>query len=547
MIEQELIDDIHLLLDALPPHISDAVQEPSGNDQLLEVVMDLGREPTARFRGREIQLSPIPVSEDEINYVTGRIGAFGDDNRAGIERTLHRISAIRNRKGKVIGLTCRVGRAVFGTIAIIRDIVETGKSILLLGKPGVGKTTLLREMARVLADDLGKRVIVVDTSNEIAGDGDIPHPGIGRSRRMQVSTPLSQHAVMIEAVENHMPEVIVIDEIGTELEALAARTIAERGVQLIGTAHGNTLDNLMQNPTLSDLIGGIQTVTLSDEEARRRGTQKSVLERKAPPTFDVVVEIQDWHHVIVHPDVARTVDNLLLGRKVEVQVRQRDDRSQVTVTMQEIAEEEAFDEMRDALGLGEELTSYRVPGAAGLQPLRIYPFGVSRPKLEQAIRDMRLPVSLVRDIDEADLLLTLKNYYRRKPPALRDAESHGKPVYVLKNNTMAQMQSCLAGIYDLDGARAAVGSAASTSPSPNGTPMMEALQEAEDAITNALDQGHAVDLAPQNSYVRRLQHRLAERYNLASRSRGKEPNRHVRIFPAGTARRPDAGAGSDER
>src|SRR5438067_339971 len=361
MIEQERIDDIHLLLDALPPHITEAVQEQSGNDQLLEVVMDLGREPTARFRGREIQLSTIPVSEEDINYVTGRIGAFGDDNRAGIERTLHRISAIRNRKGKVIGLTCRVGRAVFGTIAILRDIVETGKSILLLGKPGVGKTTLLREMARVLADDLDKRVIVVDTSNEIAGDGDIPHPGIGRSRRMQVSTPLGQHAVMIEAVENHMPEVIVIDEIGTELEALAARTIAERGVQLIGTAHGNTLDNLMQNPTLSDLIGGIQTVTLGDEEARRRGTQKTVLERKAPPTFQVVVEIQDWHHVIVHPDVARTVDNLLLGRKVEVQVRQRDDRTgQVTMTGEELVEEEALDEGHAVLGLGEELTSYRV-------------------------------------------------------------------------------------------------------------------------------------------------------------------------------------------
>ncbi|HZS90104.1 MAG TPA: AAA family ATPase, partial [Chloroflexota bacterium] len=290
MIEQEQIDDIHLLLEALPPHISTAVQDHNEGG-LLEVVMDLGREPTARFRGREVQLSERPVTDEDIAYVTGRIGEFGDDNRAGIERTLHRISAIRNRKGKVVGLTCRVGRAVFGTIAIIRDIVESGKSILLLGKPGVGKTTLLREMARVLADDLDKRVIVVDTSNEIAGDGDIPHPGIGRSRRMQVSTPLSQHAVMIEAVENHMPEVIVIDEIGTELEALAARTIAERGVQLIGTAHGNTLDNLMQNPTLSDLIGGIQTVTLGDEEARRRGTQKSVLERKAPPTFEVIVEI----------------------------------------------------------------------------------------------------------------------------------------------------------------------------------------------------------------------------------------------------------------
>src|SRR2546428_11498252 len=363
MIEQEQIADSHLLLDALPPHISEAAQEQSGEEQLLEVVMDLGREPSARFRSCELQLSSIPVSEEDIACGTGRIGAFGDDNRAGIERTLHRISAIRNRKGKVIGLTCRVGRAVFGTIAILRDIVETGKSILLLGKPGVGKTTLLREMARVLADDLDKRVIVVDTSNEIAGDGDIPHPGIGRSRRMQVSTPLGQHAVMIEAVENHMPEVIVIDEIGTELEALAARTIAERGVQLIATAHGNTLENLMLNPTLSDLVGGIQTVTLGDEEARRRGTQKSILERKAPPTFQVLVEIQDWHHVTVHPDVARTVDNLLLGRKVEVQVRQRDDHGQITVTGQEIAEEEALADVRDVLGLDEELTTYRVPGA----------------------------------------------------------------------------------------------------------------------------------------------------------------------------------------
>ena len=527
MTEQVLIDDIHLLLDALPPHISGAVQSLSGQEALLEVVMDLGRVPTARFRGREIALSEVSVSEEDIAYVVGRIGEFGDDNRAGIERTLHRISAIRNRKGKVIGLTCRVGRAVEGAIAIIQDIVESGQSILLLGKPGVGKTTLLREMARVLADEEQKRVIVVDTSNEIAGDGDIPHPGIGHARRMQVSTPLSQHAVMIEAVENHMPEVIVIDEIGTELEAQAARTIAERGVQLIGTAHGNTLDNLMQNPTLSDLIGGIQTVTLGDEEARRRGTQKSVLERKAPPTFDVIVEIQDYHHVTVHPDVARTVDNMLLGRKAQVQVRQRDDAGEVTMTGKEI--DEARDDYDEDYDDDEEETRdralYRVPDAAGLQPLRVYPFGVSRPKLEQAIRDMRLPVTLVRDIDEADLLLTLKNYYRRKPPALRDAEAHGKPVYVLKNNTMAQMQGCLAGVYELGN------TAPSSTASRNGNPMTQALQEAEDAITNAMDRGRAVDLTPQNAYVRRLQHRLAERYNISSRSRGKEPNRHVRIFP----------------
>src|SRR5438876_4368168 len=318
-------DDLDQLLEVLPPHICDPLEALKDRRELLEVVMDLGREPEARMPGREVLLSTHTVREEDIDYVIQRIGAFGDDNRAGIERTLHRISAIRNRSGRIVGLTLRIGRAVFGTIAIIRDIVESGKSILLLGRPGVGKTTMLREVARVLADEFQKRVIIVDTSNEIAGDGDIPHPGIGHSRRMQVSTPLSQHAVMIEAVENHMPEVIVIDEIGTELEALAARTIAERGVQLIGTAHGNTLDNLMQNPTLSDLIGGIQTVTLGDEEARRRGTQKSVLERKAPPTFQVVVEIQDWHRVAVHGGVAETVDALLRGDALAPELRWRDD------------------------------------------------------------------------------------------------------------------------------------------------------------------------------------------------------------------------------
>src|SRR5436190_18578782 len=194
-----------------------------------------------------------------------------------------------------------------------------------MGRPGIGKTTMLREAARVLADDLDKRVVVVDTSNEIAGDGDIPHPAIGKARRMQVRTPSLQHEVMIEAVENHMPQVIVIDEIGTELEAQAARTIAERGVQLIGTAHGNTLDNLMLNPTLSDLIGGIQSVTLGDEEARRRRTQKSVLERKAPPTFDVVIEIQDREKVLVHGDVAETVDSILRGDVQSPELRWRDD------------------------------------------------------------------------------------------------------------------------------------------------------------------------------------------------------------------------------
>src|SRR5579883_1702434 len=310
--EVVITDDLDVLLAVLPARIRAALQARDVAN-LLEVILDLGRLPEARYPDIAIDLGADPVSAEDIAYVVERIGQFGDDNRAGIERTLHRISAIRNRRGKVIGLTCRVGRAVFGTVALIRDVVEQGRSLLILGRPGVGKTTILREVARVLADDLGKRVVIVDTSNEIAGDGDVPHPGIGRARRMQVARPAEQHAVMIEAVENHMPEVIIIDEIGTELEALAARTIAERGVQLVGTAHGNTLDNLLLNPTLSDLVGGISSVTLGDEEARRRGTQKTVLERKAPPTFDVVVEQQERNRLLLHADVAAAVDALLRG------------------------------------------------------------------------------------------------------------------------------------------------------------------------------------------------------------------------------------------
>src|SRR5205809_5248518 len=322
---RESIDDLDALLAALPAEIVDAVHALPDKEALIEVVLDLGRRPEARFPDAEVTLLDREVGEADIAHVVDHIGTFGDDNRAGIERTLHRISAIRNRNGKIVGLTCRIGRAVYGTIEIINDFVETGKSILIMGRPGIGKTTMLRQAARVLADAMGKRVVVVDTSNEIAGDGDIPHPAIGKARRMQVRTPSLQHEVMIEAVENHMPQVIVIDEIGTELEAAAARTIAERGVQLVGTAHGNTLDNLMLNPTLSDLVGGIQTVTLGDEEARRRGTQKTVLERKAPPTFDVVVEIVERDNVIVHADVADTIDAMLRGDPVAPELRWRDE------------------------------------------------------------------------------------------------------------------------------------------------------------------------------------------------------------------------------
>jgi stage III sporulation protein SpoIIIAA len=431
-----------------------------------------------------------------------RIGEFGEDNRAGIERTLHRISCIRNRRGRIVGLTCRVGRAVYGTIRVIDDLVKTGKSVLLLGRPGVGKTTMLREVARVLADDLNKRVVVVDTSNEIAGDGDIPHPAIGKARRMQVPTPALQHAVMIEAVENHMPEVIVIDEIGTELEAAAARTIAERGVQLVATAHGNELENLMVNPTLSDLIGGIQSVTLSDEEARRRGTQKTVLERRSPPTFDVLVEIQSWDRVAIQKDVASTVDALLRGYEEPPEVRELDTEGKVrVVTSGELAQEKR--------------TMERLGPKPSAPPRRIYPFGISRRRLEQAVRQTGAAATLAEHLTDADVVITLRNYYRRKLPALREAEARGVPIYVLKANTVPQMEQCLLSMQD----------------SGRGLdPIARALEEAEAAALEVAGSEQAVELSPQNAYIRRLQHQLAQRYNLASRSMGREPYRRVRIF-----------------
>jgi stage III sporulation protein SpoIIIAA len=779
---RELIDDLSLLLGSLPPDVLQAVRDLTDPSQLIEVVMDLGRKPEARFVDGEVTLLEREIGEQDIAYVVDHIGTFGDDNRAGIERTLHRISAIRNRTGKIVGLTCRIGRAVYGTIEIINDFVESGKSILIMGRPGIGKTTMLREAARVLADDQGKRVVVVDTSNEIAGDGDIPHPAIGRARRMQVRTPSLQHEVMIEAVENHMPEVIVIDEIGTELEAQAARTIAERGVQLIGTAHGNNLDNLMLNPTLTDLIGGIHTVTLGDEEARRRRSQKSVLERKAPPTFDVIVEILDREKVTVHADVAETVDAMLRGDPISAELRWRDDggvhrsQSRPKPSPREALTSDRFGsdrfaglvgagpgwrtepgwrgagsyhapsdwrdadrgtvrpgyhagagggwrmpargtrEVRDGArrarggevggggsagggtggggagapgqgwpgagsGEGRMLPGERFatrPGSPGptsgptrgseasrqagdaagpfrideiadrgpiergsaplpeprarelrelerqrswakqatralndyraeevddasadeaeaesasrtnvaqlrpasqaraaglpledsdveredidddlglddassrddealadvvrirastdgtdaddgspalrmravetiLPTLRVLPHGINRKRLEQAIKELQLPVIIARDPAEADVVMTLKSEYRQKTTGLREAEDRGLPIYVLKSNTIVQMEASLTSIFSLEV-----------------DPREAALRETEEAIGMVIRVAEPVELSPQNAYIRRLQHQMAERANLVSRSRGREPYRRVRLYP----------------
>jgi len=501
MWRQEITDDLDLLVSVLPPKLAASLKRMNREQDLLEVVLDLGRLPEARFTDQEVVLDDSEVTEEEIEYVVSRIGEFDEDNRAGIERTLHRISAIRNRKGKIVGLTCRVGRAVYGTIDIIRDIVESGKSMLLLGRPGVGKTTMLREVARVLGDV--KRVVIVDTSNEIGGDGDIPHPAIGKARRMQVPTPARQHEVMIEAVENHMPEVIVIDEIGRELEATAARTIAERGVQLVGTAHGNTLDNLMMNPTLTDLVGGIQAVTLSDEEARRRGTQKTVLERRAPPTFDVVVEIQDFYHLAVRHDVAEAVDAILRGRELPVELRYRDESGEVHIEKALLPKE------------GREPSVLEPAVTEPLASLRVYPYGVNQNYLERASEELGLPVEVVKRLGQADIMLTLKSYYRKRPQAIVDAERRGIPVYVLRSNTLRQMKSSLAEVFGVE---------------KRVDPFALALQEAQEAIREVLAGARSVELSPQNSYIRRKQHEMAREAKLVSRSRGKEPRRRVKIY-----------------
>jgi stage III sporulation protein SpoIIIAA len=535
MTQRRITDDLHALLGVLPPLVSQSVTASNDSDNLLEIILDLGRVPTARFVDRELSLSEVEVSHLDIDYVVERIGEFDADNRAGLERTLHRISAIRNRRGHIVGLTCRVGRAVYGTTDIIQDLIESGKSLLILGRPGVGKTTQLREAARILADTT--RVVIVDTSNEIGGDGDVPHPAVGRARRMQVASPSLQHEVMIEAVENHNPEVIVIDEIGRELEAAAARTIAERGVQLIGTAHGNTLENLLLNPTLSDLVGGIESVTLSDEEARRRGTQKTVLERRQAPTFDMLLEIQTRDRIAVHRDVAASVDALLRGYPIPPEIRARDAEGKIQVEQAQVvaaprqAAQQGQGFRRQGNGGSQRARpapeEARPPAveparAAGsdqpLQTVRIYPYGVARNRLSQAAKRLGVPVLVVDDIAQSDVVVTLRAYYRKRQRPIVDAEQRGTPIYVLRSNTVNQMQSFLGDLFNL------------TKESGDDQTVERAMLETESAISAVLNGERWVELPPAAAYIRRLQHEMARQAELTSHSYGKEPYRRVRIY-----------------
>lgn len=495
----QLTDDIDLLLRVLPTKLRDALSEHPDLPDLIEVILDLGRVAEARFPDGRVWLAEDPITREDLARAGEQLGRFSEDNRAGIERTLHRISAIRNRSGEVVGLTCRVGRAVQGTVEIIRDVIESGRSTLLLGRPGVGKTTLLREAARVLADDAGKRVIVVDTSNEIAGDGDIPHPAIGRARRMQVAKPSRQHAVMIEAVENHTPEVVVIDEIGTEAEAAAARTIAERGVQLVATAHGHSLDNLLSNPTLSDLLGGIESVTLGDDEARRRKTQKTILERRQPPTFDVLVEIQDRSQLAVHHDVAKVVDAMLRKQPTPPELRIRADDGSV--------------EVRPA----PQETPLKEGRPARRRPLRIYPYAVGEERLARAVRALRAPVSIARSLKSADLVLTLRTYARRQPPKLQEAIERGVPVHLLRNQNVAHIEAFLSELLEEH--------------QTERTDRGDAIAEAEAAAQLVRESGESMSLAAHPAAVRRRQHEVAERQGVLSISRGREPNRRVVLLP----------------
>lgn len=508
----KITDNLEQLFAKLPQRITKIIRREKGEELLSEIVMDLGRPLELRFSGnRKLAFDHEIISQNDIDYVVNAIGQFNDDNRAGIERTLHRISCMRNRMGKIIGLTCRVGRSVYGTIDVISDIVSSGKSILVMGGPGVGKTTKLREIARVLATDYGKRVIVVDTSNEIAGDGDIPHPAIGTARRMQVAHSNLQHAVMIEAVENHMPEVIIVDEIGTEAEAEAARTIAERGVQLIGTAHGSSIENLIKNPILSDLVGGVQAVILGDEEAKRRSSQKTVLERKAPPTFQVLVELHDRYTSGIYHDIALTVDAILRGKKPKPEIRHIDEDGSVRMLQDESVEmyEVPMDEEAE-IKLKSDKLDKRVS---------IYAFGINRTRLSRVIKLMGINARVTMSLEDADMVVTTKANNRPNSNFIRSIQGRKLPLHVIRSDTTGQINRFLQYAFKIynDG----------------DDKINMALQEVREILKYVDNSGKVAELSPANPYIRRLQKQLCVEDGFRCESTGEEPHRRVRIYPKG--------------
>ena len=547
MAAKEIADDLDKLLDLLPEVVRDNLKTNSARLDLLEIILDLGRLPEARYNNKVVSLGEEIVSKKQLQETVDKLGQFGEDNRAGIEGTLHRISAIRNRKYQIVGLTCRVGRAVYGTVSMIRDLIDSGKSLLLMGRPGVGKTTALREIARVIADELMLRVVIIDTSNEIAGDGDIPHPAIGKARRMQVTCPENQHKVMIEAVENHMPQVIVIDEIGTELEATAARTIAERGVQLIATAHGNSIANLIKNPTLSDLIGGVQSVTLGDEEARRRRTQKTVLERAADPTFSVAVEMNTRSTWSIHSDVALTVDALLRGKKASSEKREVYSLDKVKSTPNsnlnsfEIKENPSskYESMQyingaQNLSIDSNLPNLISQEKVRLNNFRVFCFGVSSQLVFETIKLYQWPACLVEEIEEADVIISLRNKLGLNQALRKEAKINKVPIHIIKSENIIQIERALRRLIERHNKSLRFNSELIKEKSENEEEnALAALEECRIAIEKVvLPLGRPVELLPRSERVLRMQVDLVARYRLRSDSLGHEDNQWLRVYPS---------------
>ena len=556
-----LADDLTQLLNVLPKFIREPLEKHPNRESLIEIVLDIGRRPEARFSNTTEYFSYRTVVWQDLDLILKKLGKFSSDNRAGIEKTLHRISSLRNRNGSVIGLTCRIGRAFFGTVSIIRDLLEQEKSILLLGRPGVGKTTAIREIARVLSDGMKKRVIIIDTSNEIAGDGDLPHPSIGKARRMQVSNSQNQHEVMIEAVENHMPEIIIIDEIGTESEAFAARTIAERGVQLVGTAHGNALENLIKNPTITDLIGGIQYVTLGDEEAKRRGSAKSILERKAPPTFDIAIELPNPQTWVIHENIEKSVDLFLQGQILPVQKRSfilpgkrfidckiiynqtgAESRQPNYISRSNLDKKQRNNSPFNNSGQVEKQKvkklNKHLPNLTSELKQEftfLYTYGINMQELKPLIKILQLPIILTKEIQYADTILTLESLIKSNRKLKQISHAKKLTVHTIQNTSLVMVTKALRMLTKNQLNLSSRRQNSSNKSNPSNILSQEFLSPLEEvrlAIEEiVVPKKIVIDLFPQTSLIRKQQHEIIAHYQLDGVTIGQNNNKRIRIFP----------------